>query len=94
MSKKSRNKGSRIERELYHKLIERGYNVKRIDAKNNQLGIEDSYDLILDDKTIEVKARANGFKQLYQWLNPVDILVVKSDRNEFLVVQRLKDWTP
>ena len=94
MSKKSRDKGSRIERELYHKLKDRGFEVARVDAKNNQLGIPDSHDLVVGNKTVEVKARANGFKQLYDWIDPVDVLVVRADRQSFLVVQRLEDWMP
>jgi len=94
MAKKSRDKGSRIERELYHKLKDRGFDTARVDAKNNQLGIDDSHDLVVEGKTVEVKARAAGFKQLYDWINPVDVLVVKADRQSFLVVQRLEDWVP
>tara|TARA_A100000172_G_scaffold66008_1_gene45540 strand:- start:346 stop:630 length:285 start_codon:yes stop_codon:yes gene_type:complete len=94
MAKKSRDKGSRIERELYHKLKDRGFDTARVDAKNNQLGIDDSHDLVVEGKTVEVKARAAGFKQLYHWLDPVDVLVVKADRQSFLVVQRLEDWAP
>ena len=38
---------------------------------------------------IECKARADGFRQLYDWLDNRDILIVKSDRQEPLVVVRL-----
>ena len=38
---------------------------------------------------IECKGRADGFRQLYGWLDRRDILIVKSDRQEPLVVVRL-----
>ena len=38
---------------------------------------------------VEVKARADGFRKLYSWLNERDVLIVKADRREPLVVVRL-----
>jgi hypothetical protein len=39
--------------------------------------------------TIEVKCRADGFGQLYGWLDVSDVLVLKADRQDPLVVVRL-----
>lgn len=36
--------------------------------------------------TWELKARRDGFKLLYNWLENVDALAVKADRKEWLVV--------
>jgi hypothetical protein len=36
-----------------------------------------------------VKARADGFRELYCWLDGRDMLIVKADRQEPLVVVRL-----
>jgi hypothetical protein len=41
------------------------------------------------DLCIEAKARAQGFRELYSWLNERDALIVKADRLEPLVVVRL-----
>ena len=41
------------------------------------------------DLCVEVKARAAGFRELYCWLNQRDVLVVKADRHEPLVVLRM-----
>ena len=41
------------------------------------------------DLCVEVKARADGFRELYSWLNQRDVLIVKADRREPLVVVRL-----
>jgi hypothetical protein len=38
------------------------------------------------DRVIEVKVRADGFRALYSWLEHRDILIVKADRRESLVV--------
>jgi hypothetical protein len=38
---------------------------------------------------IECKAQADGFRQFYDWLNGRDVLIVKADRQEPLVVLRL-----
>jgi hypothetical protein len=40
--------------------------------------------------TIEVKCRGTGFGQLYKWLTGADILVIKRDRDEPLVVLPLR----
>jgi hypothetical protein len=37
-----------------------------------------------------VKVRANGFRELYRWLIDRDILIVRADRSEPLVVVPLK----
>ena len=36
-----------------------------------------------------MKARADGFRELYCWLKERDVLIVKADRQEPLVVVRL-----
>ena len=41
------------------------------------------------DLCLEVKARADGFRELYGWLVDRDVLIVKADRQEPLVVVRL-----
>jgi hypothetical protein len=41
------------------------------------------------DLCVEVKARAYGFRELYSWLNGRDVLIVKADGQEPLVVVRL-----
>jgi hypothetical protein len=38
----------------------------------------------------EVKHHANGFRRLYKWLQPVDIVVVKADYSEPLAILPLK----
>ena len=40
------------------------------------------------DLCVEVKARAAGFRELYCWLRERDVLIVKADRQEPLVIVR------
>jgi Holliday junction resolvase len=41
------------------------------------------------DLCVEVKLRAVGFRELDYWLNQRDLLIIKADREEPLVVVRL-----
>jgi hypothetical protein len=41
------------------------------------------------DRTVEVKCRSVGFSQLYDWLNRRDVLIVKADHKEPLVILRM-----
>ena len=41
------------------------------------------------DLCVEVRARADGFRELYSSLNQRDVLIVKADRQEPLVILRL-----
>jgi hypothetical protein len=52
-------------------------------------GADISMSLLGSDRAVEVKCRAAGFRQLYDWLDRRDVLIVKSDRQEPLVVVRL-----
>jgi hypothetical protein len=42
------------------------------------------------DLRVEVKVRGGGFAQLYAWLADRDLLIVRADRNEPLVVVPLR----
>lgn len=42
--------------------------------------------------TIELKKRADGFKQIYSWLEGNDALVIGADRKEPLIVLPLSEW--
>ena len=45
-----------------------------------------------DGRSVEVKVRASGFRLIYRWIEPVDILVIRADRQEPLVVITLQDF--
>jgi hypothetical protein len=52
-------------------------------------GTDISMPLLGSDRAVAVKCRAAGFRQLYDWLDKCDILIVRSDRQEPLVAVRL-----
>jgi hypothetical protein len=84
MSNRSRRKGARVELEI----------AKLIGARKVSRAYQAGHDLELevgDDRTlhIEVKCRADGFRELYGWLDGRDALIVKADRRVPLVVVRL-----
>jgi hypothetical protein len=81
---RSRRKGVRVELAI----------AKLIGARKVSRAYQAGHDLELllgDDRMlrIECKARADGFWQLYDWLDGRDALIVKADRQEPLVVVRM-----
>ena len=85
----SRDKGNRAERALVRTLQAAGFGAERVPLSGSAGG---SYlgDLTVAlqgvDRVVEVKVRATGFSQLYAWLDGRDLLVVRADRREPLVV--------
>ena len=91
--RRSRDKGNRVERAIVRALQDRGFGAERVPLSGSAGG---SYvgDLTVPlmgvDRVVEVKARATGFAQLYGWLEGRDMLVVKADRREPLLVLPLR----
>jgi hypothetical protein len=46
--------------------------------------------IVAKPRRVEVKARGQGFRQLYTWLDGADLLIVRADRCEPLVIVPLK----
>ena len=89
----SRQKGNRAERAIVHLLQNAGFAAERVPlsgAARGRFGGDISVPLLGRDLRVEVKARANGFRRLYDWLGDHDFLIVKADRLEPIVVLRLK----
>jgi Holliday junction resolvase len=85
----ARQKGNRLERALVRVLQGDGFGAERVPlsgAARGRFGGDLSVPLLGVDRRVEVKARGNGFKQLYEWLNGADFLIVRADRAEPLVV--------
>jgi Holliday junction resolvase len=87
--RKSRDKGNRAERAIVRFLQDRGFAAERVplsgSAGGSYLG-DLTVPLLGADRVVEVKVRANGFRELYAWLTDRDILIVRADRSEPLVV--------
>jgi Holliday junction resolvase len=99
--RRSRNKGARTERSIVNALQAKGIAAVRVPL-SGAVGGRFAGDVVLPlmgrDLCIEVKARADGFRELYCWLHQRDVLIVKADRQEPLVVLRRSDlirmcWT-
>jgi Holliday junction resolvase len=90
--RRSRSKGVRTERSIVHALRANGVAAVRVPL-SGAVGGRFAGDIVLPlmgrDLCVEVKARANGFRELYSWLNQRDVLIVKADRQEPLVILRL-----
>jgi Holliday junction resolvase len=91
--RRSRDKGNRVERALVHALQGAGFAAERVPlsgAARGRFGGDLSVPLLGIDRRCEVKCRGNGFRQLYAWLNGADLLIVRADRSEPLVVLPLR----
>ncbi|WGJ16146.1 hypothetical protein QEV83_07855 [Methylocapsa sp. D3K7] len=91
--KASRDKGNRLERAIVRLLQAHSLDAERVPlsgaAGGSYLG-DLTVPVLGRDICIEAKARASGFSQLYAWLENRDVLVVKADRRDALVILPLR----
>ena len=91
--RRSRDKGNRAERAIVRFFQESGFAAERVPLSGSAGG---SYlgDLTIPilgrDLCAEVKVRASGFGTLYGWLENRDLLIVRQDRAEPLVIVPLR----
>jgi hypothetical protein len=84
-----RQKGNREERHLVALLQAAGFAAERIPLSGScggRFAGDLSIPIIGRDCVAEVKCRGNGFNRLYEWLGDHDLLIVRADRREALVV--------
>ncbi len=89
MAKKSRDKGGRAERSLVNLFKSWGLRAERVGVAYASGHDVDVYRAWHDAPLCgESKVRADGFKQLYAWLDKdgADFLALKADRRETLFV--------
>jgi hypothetical protein len=86
--RRSRDKGNRTERAIVKVLQAQGFMATKVSGMYKP-GADISMSLLSSDRAVEVKGRAAGFRQLYDWLTCRDVLIAKSDHQEPLVVLRL-----
>jgi len=91
MPSPSKNKGSRIEREIAQLFVDLGFVAHRVDERAGQLGKESSadVDIFIDGENrppwkAEIKARKNGegFATLDKWIGPNELLILRKDRSK------------
>jgi hypothetical protein len=91
--RRSRDKGNRAERAIVKFLQDRGFAAERVPLSGSAGGSycgDLTIPLLHVDRVAEVKVRATGFGQLYTWLVGRDLLIVRADRKEPLVVLPLR----
>jgi hypothetical protein len=87
--RRSRDKGNRVERALVRLLQDHGFGAERIPlsgAAGGRFTGDVTVPVLGIDRRIEVKCRGTGFGQIYKWLAGADMLFIKRDRDETLVV--------
>jgi Holliday junction resolvase len=91
--RRSRDKGMRTERALVRLPQAVGFAAERVPLSGSVGGrfVGDvTVPLLGIDRCVGVKCRANGFREIYSWLADRDLLVVRADRLEPLVVVPLR----
>ena len=91
--RKSRDKGNRLERALVAQLQAAGFGAERVPLSGS-LGGRWTGDITLPllgrDLVVEAKTRGNGFRQIYDWIENRDLLALKANRKDVLIVIRLR----
>jgi hypothetical protein len=85
-------KGARTQRGIVNALKAGGIAAVRVPlsgAVGGRFAGDIALPLMGCDLCVEVKARADGFPEFYRWLDRRDVLILKADRREPLVVIRL-----
>jgi hypothetical protein len=73
------------ERSLVRYLQAKGLSATKT-SRTGYSGTDLSVDLLGISRSIECKVRSHGFAQIYSWLADSDLLIVRSDRKEPLVI--------
>ena len=90
--KAPRQKGDRLERLAADILRSYGLDAKRVPLSGSMNGFKGDLELKIGETELtgECKSRANGLSKVYQWLDSNDLLVVKQDRCDPLIVMDLR----
>lgn len=97
MGRASKQKGYRVERALVERLhtVHPRIKARRVpfsgSARHLGPNLANDVEIILDDEVIfrgesKGRKRDNGFKQIKDWLDDADILFIKEDNKDFIVV--------
>lgn len=89
MGKKSKRKGYYGEWKLVKLLRDHGIEAKRVPYSGATEDYKGDVMLPHSNELIEVKLRNDSFKTLYDWLNGMDYLAIKRDKQDFLIVMEL-----
>jgi hypothetical protein len=88
IARKSHSKGARTERNTVHLLQDAGFAAEKCSCTG--YGEPDlTVPLLGVDRQIEVKCRADGFREIYRWLDSTNLLIPRADWRMPLVVLQL-----
>ena len=87
-----KQKGNRVERMVVNMAKDKGLKAKRAYASDGRsLGLHEEVDVVINDIKVQVKAR----KSIAEFMKPnenVDVVVLKEDRMEPIVVLTLHEY--
>jgi Holliday junction resolvase len=88
VGRREREKGARVEREIVNKLKEAGIDAKRVPLSGAAEGFKGDILIEGHEWRVEVKSRKGGagFKVIQDWLGDNDVLVLKRNGVDPLVV--------
>ena len=93
MGKMQRDKGARFERQIVKELELHDIRAKRVPLSGaTWLKGDVIVALNNEDYVLELKKRGNAFRQIYQWIDEADALVIAADRKKPLIVMDLDDF--
>ena len=93
MGKMQRDKGARFEREIVNKLEFHNIKAKRVPLSGaSWLKGDIIANLNNEDYVFELKKRGNGFKQIYEWIDEPDALIICADRKKPLVIMEFDNF--
>jgi hypothetical protein len=90
MGRRSRAKGQRNEQAIVNLLKDAGLAALRVPLSGAQAGF--GGDVLIDGERYEAKIRADGFREIYKWIDGNAGLFLRADRQEPLIVVRVSDW--
>jgi len=93
MGKMQRDKGARFERDCVKQLNFHDISAKRVPLSGaTWLKGDIIAEIKGEEWTLELKKRADGFKQIYEWSKDVDALVIGADRKKPMICMDLDDF--
>lgn len=93
MGKMQRDKGARFERECVNKFEFHDIKAKRVPLSGaSWLKGDIIANLNNEDYVFELKKRGNGFKQIYEWIDEPDALIICADRKKPLVIMEFDNF--
>ena len=88
--KSAKRKGTRVEREFVNQAKAEGLEARRVPGSGAFAGLPG--DAYIEGLRCECKARKNGWATMEKWIDGNDVLLLKPDNKDAMVVLWWKDW--